>query len=111
MRGYDDRLIEAITSGLNRSVADMDACTRSRLHRARNRALEAPASRAPRWLIGSAFATASIAALAFNLWISQPVSDTVPAAEDIELLTDAEGVEFYEQLEFVQWLEESGQSG
>lgn len=111
MRGYDDRLIEAITSGLNRRVVDMDACTRSRLHQARNRALEMRAKRAPRWLIGSACAAAGVAALAFNLWISRPVPDPVPAVEDIELLTGAEGMEFYDDLEFVQWLEEGGRSG
>ncbi|MCI0659204.1 MAG: hypothetical protein L0170_19290, partial [Acidobacteria bacterium] len=50
-------------------------------------------------------ATASVVILAGLLWLFAPNgAGPLPGHEDFELLTSAEGLEFYEDLEFYGWL-------
>ena len=96
------------------SVAALDAATRSRLTRARYRALEerqvVRARRSSRWLLpslGSVAATALVVWLAF--WQAPPPADTVPqtALGDLEILLGEEDLQMLdEELEFYGWLEE-----
>jgi hypothetical protein len=113
----DERAFEERSKALfDASAAELDAATRSRLTRARVRALEElESSRAARWpgiwksplLPAGAVAAAVLAAL---LVVSQrspePPPVEVAALGDLELLLGEEDLELIEELEFYAWLEE-----
>jgi hypothetical protein len=95
------------------SVAALDAATRSRLTRARHRALEERSSvRSRGWRLavmpaGAAAAAALVAWLV--VWQSPPASDAVQDTPltDLEILLGEEDLEMLdEELEFYGWLEE-----
>lgn len=110
-----ERAFEARTkAAFDASVDALDAATRSRLTRARVRALEtlsAPraSKRHVRWLVPAGAA----AAAAFAAWLVL-VSPRERAAEplqaaalsDLEVLLAEEALEMIEELEFYAWLEE-----
>lgn len=109
MHDDDRQMIEQVRAALDDGVAQLDGATRSRLAQARARALQ-PQHTAWRWWLpagGAVFASV----LATALWLGQPASlpgNGFDSVTDFELLTAAEPLELYEQLDFYQWLEEEG---
>ena len=107
-------LLSAAKSTLEDSVDALDAVTKERLVALRRQAVAAantqPSSfhRLPSWLLPvGGLATAAAAVLVvMTLWTIQPDQKSAPVAvlEDINLLTAPEGIEFYQDLEFYEWL-------
>ena len=109
---------------LEESVLRIDARTRSRLNQARHAALEAAA--APRrgfWhsftLMPAAGAAAAVLLVAVTLWHRQPAGELPvlaaqpAAAEDMDLLTDAEGLDLMEGGDgsFYEWAAAQAENG
>ena len=100
------------------SVAALDAETRSKLTRARYRALEGREAKAasawgPTWVPAGAVAAGVLAAMV--LWQGQPSVSTDPqsfdvaAVSDLEILLGDEELEMIAELEFYAWLDELGE--
>lgn len=108
-------LLSAAKSTLEESLNQIDDNTLDRLAGIRRQAIEAASQESGKatltggssWLLplGGAV-TAAVMVVSVMLWSSEPVSTASPVAaiEDINLLTDSEGIEFYQDLEFYQWL-------
>jgi hypothetical protein len=107
--------IEAGTKSLfDESVAGLDGATRSRLTRARQRALAEVAR--PRWAglgfpVPVAAAVAAIAVVAATLVLrdaAEPIPAFAEVAEfsDFDLLLEGDEFDLFEDLEFYAWLEE-----
>ena len=99
------RTVQLLDEGVQR-IAGEDAV---RLRHARERALE-PRSRWSLGLPAGALALASTAALILGLQLfrSEAPVAPVPELQHLELLAAADSLQFYEDLEFLQWLEYSG---
>lgn len=114
MSERDERSFEERTKQtFDASVAGLDAATRSRLNRARQRALEelaAPRSRGWQWTLVPAGALAAAAVVALLVVWQQPppVSDVqVATLGDLEILLGEEDLEMLdEEIDFYGWLEE-----
>lgn len=97
---------------LDASASAVDPATRARLKSARAAAL---AARRPRlsarlnwWLPAGGLATAAAAALlTWSLWLAP----AAPGFEHLDLLTAADSLEFYSDLEFYTWLAEEADAG
>lgn len=111
----DQMFLSAAKSTLERSVDQLDEHTQARLAAIRRQAVDvatnqqAVASPAfSRWLLPvGGLATAFAAALvAVTLWTQEPVTKTAPVAalEDLNILTGNDEIEFYQELEFYEWL-------
>jgi hypothetical protein len=112
----DGELERRAQQAFDRSTAEVDAATRSRLTQARYRALEqlpeAPGRRIPRaWLVPAGAAAAAALVAVLLLQRSGPATDTgleaglAPA--DLEILLGEEDLEMYdEEIEFYAWLED-----
>jgi anti-sigma factor RsiW len=92
------------------SVDGLDAATRSRLNRARQRALESAARPALRWtrLLLPAGAMATVAVVGLAVFLAVPLAGhhgpDAAAVEDAEILTASEGIDLYaEDPEFFEW--------
>jgi hypothetical protein len=107
--------IEAGTKSLfDESVADLDGATRSRLTRARQRALAEVAR--PGWAglgfpVPAAAAVAAIAVVAVTLVLrdaAEPIPVVAEVAEfsDFDLLLEEDEFDLFEDLEFYAWLDE-----
>ena len=117
MRPFDelpeaDRVLAQSLHATLQSGEDLDFVTRSRLRAARARALAAAAPRPRGWLYASGGLTAAaIVAAVIVLRIPAPVTPhatdtaTTAQAEAIEILTDDEDADFYEDLELYRWLD------
>ncbi len=106
----EKRFLESVRRELDQSVEALDAATLSRLNQARQRALDAGLGRQVWWRpLAAGLALASVAVLAVSLWLARPAVEP-QALDDLELLTAAEPIEFYEELEFYEWLD-SEQTG
>lgn len=104
----DQALVSAAKVALDRSVEEIDAAMLARLRMARQGALAVRPSRFPRLVLAGGFATASVVILASLLWLFAPNGTGLhPGHEEFELLTAAESLEFYENLEFYGWLAEN----
>ncbi len=105
----DQEIEQKIIRWLDDSVERLDAETKSKLTQARYLAVEA-GNRSPvfrRW-IAPAGGLASVAVLAMMLTLNQ--SSQTPASADsvwgdMDVLAAAEELEFYEDIEFYQWLD------
>ena len=104
-------LLSAAKHTLQDSVENLDQETVDRLAAIRLQALAAASSRRSRrssWLMpAGGFVTAAALVAAVLLWTSGPtVNESAPVAliEDINILTDSEEIDFYQDLEFYQWL-------
>lgn len=115
----EDRALEERTKLLfDESVASLDAQTRSKLTRARYRALEeleasAPAGWRPRWVPAGVVAAAVVAVI--MLWQGQPAVSPqtqafdVAALNDLEILLGEEDLDMLQELEFYAWLDEQAE--
>jgi hypothetical protein len=98
---------------LDRRLENLDAATLSRLRQARQQAV-ATANRAPRvdwWLTAGAVATAVvIASISVTLFLPVPVKPIpdwlVQQEPDVEMLVSTEDLDFYQELEFLLWLDQ-----
>jgi len=106
----DQEFVKDIRQQLDRSCEQLDASTLSRLNRVRHAALESAASPLGRW--GNVFASVmltSVLLVAFAFYLV-PADEIVPANPDLteleamEILSDEESLDFYEDIEFYQWL-------
>jgi len=100
----------------DRSVAELDGATRSRLARARHRALAEGSQ--PRWRLGDftmpAQAAAALAVVAVFAALLIVRSGTTPAPavadagefSDFDLLLEEEEFDLFEDIEFYAWLDE-----
>ncbi len=111
---FDDQegcLLEKAKGLLNRAAENLDRETGQRLERIRTKALRA-AEEEPsrfftplRWIMVGGFGTATMAAVALLFWINTSPGD-FPAkhAEDFEIITSREPIDFYQHLEFYRWM-------
>lgn len=108
-----DPVIKKIITELDNQAQFLDAATASRLNQSRQAAIASMRSRQRAWArwglpLGLA-GTAAAGMVAIALWMGganpeQPgLGD--PALADLALLTSEDSLEFYENLEFYQWLE------
>lgn len=103
----EDKFVEVAKRLLDESVADLDGATLSRLARARNRALERRTGWGRLWRplpmagLGAAMA-AAVLVLFVTLRPGGELDTTLVA--DLELVTAEESVEFFEDMEFYEWL-------
>lgn len=93
-----------------RGSGELEQSTLDRLSAIRKEALDQFSSRQDKqfssWLLpGGAVAFATVAVIAVSLYLHQPW-EKIPgtALDDIELLTSADKIELYEELEFYSWL-------
>jgi len=112
----EDRAFEERTKLLfDESVAGLDAATRSKLTRARHRALEeleasAPVGWRPQWIPAGVVAAVLVGVLL--LWQGQPAVSPdgqafdVAALSDLEILLGEEDLDMIQELEFYAWLDE-----
>jgi uncharacterized membrane protein len=105
----DDAWITRATALLDRSAEDLDAATLSRLNRARQAAL-AERHRVPRrWMWSAALAGGAAAVFAVAIGLHRRADTTGPVstplqAGDIDVLTNDDDVDLYENLDFYAWL-------
>jgi hypothetical protein len=93
---------------LDRQVRDLDPRTAARLQAARRSALDAgPRPGWAPWLAAGGVA-AAVVLLAVVWWKQPPPQAPLPALEEMDLLTSAEGLEFYDDLELYAWLAGAG---
>lgn len=98
---------------LDESVDAIDEGTSSRLRQIRHQALNnKPETRS--WFASySAFAaTAAVLVLTVTVWLTQaPTMNDELVLEDIPLLTASEELDFYQELEFYNWLDDEQING
>lgn len=108
-RHDEDQFVHSAKRLLDESVTDLDGATLSRLARARNRALEKRTGWRRLWRpLPMAAMGAAMAAVVLVLIVAvrpgrENGPDTVLVA-DLELVTAEESVEFFEDMEFYEWL-------
>jgi hypothetical protein len=104
---------------LERELQNMDASSLSRLRQARERALSNEPHRSG-WVGWVATATAIAILILPIIWHNRSVLD-IPLEDngfvqaftqaDMELMLAAEEIDFYEELEFLLWLDQQGEAG
>jgi len=116
-KGTDEKaFLERVRKTLDQSEEGIDAATRSRLFQIRVDALERAGRKSRfflRWIGIPAAGLAAAAALVLLLSISFkethfPIMDQ--NIEDVEILSSAEGLEFFEDLDFYTWLSVQNES-
>lgn len=99
---------------LEQGADQLDHHTVQRLARARQAALNGEPRvthrRVAPW-IGAAVAASLVAAVTLNMWRDDDPSSHDVAAIDLELMTAQEDLEFYQELEFYEWLDEASDEG
>ena len=111
---------------LDESARNLDAATLSRLNRARQRALEQARPRRVRtWFVPAGLASACAVLLVAALVWHRPTGAPPPTADpfiagpaapggngfsanDLELVSSDDGIEFYQDLDFYAWLDSQG---
>lgn len=108
----DKALMDGARKVLDQSAADVDEITAQRLRQIRRQALT-QSPRSPRsawhWSYAGA-ASAAVVVIAVVLWPGPQQVDPLASLEDLELLSANEDIDFYEQVEFYQWLESDGEA-
>ena len=114
----DQWLKDSLNQHLNAKVDQLDFTVTSKLAAARHRALEQNIRQSSNWL-GVPAASAGVAVLALAVFISgkfyspappitAPTSARVAQSdfmEDLPLLAAADDIEFYQSIEFLEWME------
>ncbi|HEX4479202.1 MAG TPA: hypothetical protein VH082_00220 [Rudaea sp.] len=100
---------------LDDSAQSLDASTLSRLNRVRQRALEQARPRAMRpWFVPAGLASACAVLIAVAVAWHTPTASVAPAsssasagtfANDLDMMTSDDGIEFYQDLDFYAWLD------
>lgn len=115
----EDAFLENIREELDRSCESLDGHTQSRLNSIRHAAIEQGQKSPGRALLApfGGFVTACVLVLLVTVYypgqteLSSPETPgTVSPIEDLDILTSNESLDFFENLEFYQWLEENESS-
>ena len=98
---------------LDHSVDALDEETSSRLRQIRYQALNNKPEKHNWFTPYSAFAaTAAVLVLSVTVWLTQlPAINDELVLEDIPLLTTSEELDFYQELEFYNWLDDEQING
>ncbi|HIF50063.1 MAG TPA: DUF3619 family protein [Thiotrichaceae bacterium] len=112
----EDKFESNIRQGLDEAVDTLDANTLSRIRQIRTQAVEKEKIKTEglqlNWLFNKqglfvgGLATACVMVLAMMLLFNSPTSIQTIPEEDIELISSSDNLEFFEDLEFYEWLEE-----
>ena len=103
----EDRFAEQARQAVAAAADQLDPDTRRRLTQARYAALDAlPRARWHRWRYAIAGLTSATAMLlVVSLWLMAPATTPVPEQlADLELLATSDNPDFFNELEFYQWL-------
>jgi hypothetical protein len=112
----EQQFLNNISDELDRSCDGLDGHTQSRLNSIRHAALEHGRKSLSRTLLSpfGGLVTACVLVLVVGmLYQGQPETpiqiapDSISPMEDLDILTSAESLELFENLEFYQWLEEN----
>ncbi|MDX8395354.1 MAG: hypothetical protein R8K22_02960 [Mariprofundaceae bacterium] len=109
----DNKLFDQIRQQLDHDAEQIDAKTRFQLTQTRKQALQ---SQTPQqhisWRIPGVISAISVGFLVIVLWQQPSDDNTVPTwpNSDFELLATEEDIEFYEDLDFYDWLEKNNAS-
>lgn len=110
----DQQFVDAVKARFDQSVEQLDAVTLSKLKSIRRSALKGsepfyesvlPLLFNKRALTPLVLA-AGLAIAIFSVVRQTDVPGSALQAEDIEMLSASDGIDFYENLEFYQWLED-----
>lgn len=112
----DKSFTQNIQHVLDHSSEELDADVARRLRLARHQALEAYQEKQNYWKPAAGFAVATMLLVAIGVWQfagkQQDIekldqSETIIATniEDLELIASSESMQFYQDLEFYQWLD------
>lgn len=112
-------LLKRAKQSLEESAEILDEKTLERLRRIRQGAVEKafgenrrPFFELPRLAMLGGFVTAAAAAFVLFLWLHVPQTDIpVKTPEDFEIILAKDQIEFYEDLDFYDWLATSENSG
>ncbi len=114
MNGNDQekQFLGKIRDLLNEETENLDSRTRQKLEQVRMRALRPAAEKRSglfiplRWIMVGSFGTVTMAAVALFLWLHASPPGVLPArsAEDFEIITAREHIDFYQNLDFYRWL-------
>ena len=116
----EKHFLEKAKDLLNEGVENLDNQTCQCLQNIRTGALRATEERRSgffvplRWIMVGGFATATMAAVALFFWLStSPGNLPAKNAEDFEIITSQERIDFFQNLDFYRWLatEENGPRG
>jgi glutamine synthetase adenylyltransferase len=121
----EQAFLEAVKAGLDKAEDAVDDLTLMRLRQLRKQALQSVSeSSAPAvvlreqwWMpLTSVAATVLIAVLGFHMTTQitstvAPQDDTFSALEDMQILGAEQSLDFYQDLEFYQWLDEQKDLG
>ncbi len=116
----EKHFLERTKDLLNEGVENLDQQTCQRLRNIRIGALRATEERRSgffiplHWIMVGGFATATMAAVALFFWLStSPGNFPAKNAEDFEIITSQERIDFFQNLDFYRWLatEETGPRG
>ena len=103
----ETKILQNIKAGLELSSQQLDEQTRRALQASRHAAVEQ--LQKPRWTwqpVAGIAVAASVALIVFGVVTLQTNdSDMIHHADDMSLLSSGEDFEFYENLEFYQWLQ------
>ena len=100
-----DRFVQKARAALRSKDELLDEATTSRLVQAREKAmLEMPHGNQRPWLAVAALAASVVVALAWYRW-PQPEVPDMELLESMDLMVAEESIEFYRDLEFLEWAE------
>jgi hypothetical protein len=110
----DGAIVRRVREHLDRSADELDVTTRTRLRAARIRALDGlPVSRSLAgrrvWLTASVAISALGLYFAASWWLRTPEQPFASGGDldDVEILTAADDLELYDELEFYRWLDDA----
>ena len=112
----EQQFLNNISDELDRSCDGLDGHTQSRLNSIRHAALEHGRKSLSRTLLSpfGGLVTACVLVLVVGMLYqgqleipAQAGPDNISPMEDLDILTSAESLELFENLEFYQWLEEN----
>jgi len=107
--------LKTVRATLDHSATELDERTVTRLEVMRRKALAQCRQPAPRRLAfaGGLLATATSVILLVSVWVfhKNPEAPSPSYIEDIGLLSAREDIDFFEELDFYQWLADEQQTG
>ncbi len=109
MMKRDKAFEQTVRQLLDDSIEELDPAISRRLQQARARALEANGRRFVLWRPAVAFAMSVLLLLAVVFWPTAQHGDSLaPLMADMELIAADDSLQLIEDLEFYQWLLETG---
>ena len=111
----DQAFTKAAKRSLDEAADNLDAGTVVRLHAARKRAIATYRQRRKPWVNvwvpTGALAAGLAVVVATFMWFTVPTNLPPTDIEDLELLAAHEGIEFYADLDFYDWLATQSDAG